>query len=217
MRKIQGIMFDLDGTLAETIPICLSALRSAFNRYFGRHFSNEELLSYFGPTEEGVVLNLLPSKAEECLDFYYREYERLHEMCSEPFPGIYGLLEYLKMHDVRLAVITAKGEKTARISLEWLNLLHYFDMVRHGFPDANKKALNIRRVLSEWGLKAENCAYVGDMPGDMKAARETGLLALGAAWKENASREVLDAEQADVIFDSPEELLEWFQQTGITN
>lgn len=212
MEKIKGIMFDLDGTLAETIPICLSALRSALSRYFEREFSNEDLLSYFGPTEEGVICRILPEKSEECLHFYYREYERLHEMCSEPFPGIESLLDYLAMEGIRLAVITAKGERTARISLERLNLLHYFDQVMHGFPDANRKAVNIRRVLSAWNLDAEHCAYVGDMPGDMKASGETGILALGAAWKENASVEKLAEENPDEIFTSPLDLLEWLQK-----
>ena len=56
-KPLRGVIFDLDGTLADTLPVCYAAFRAAFHRYVPeRTFSDAEITSFFGPNEEGVIL-----------------------------------------------------------------------------------------------------------------------------------------------------------------
>jgi HAD superfamily hydrolase (TIGR01549 family) len=209
--KLDGIMFDLDGTLGETLPVCLAALGNTFKTFFGRDWSDEELLSYFGPTEEGVVKKLLPSKADECLKAYYSEYLRMHKLCTEPFPFIESVLCLLQEKNIKMAIVTAKGPETARISLEYLKLNKFFDPVVPGYEDANKKTLSIKKVLEKWDISPEKVAYVGDRPSDMTAAHETGLISLGAAWAETGKYHLLQKTRPYRIFKTAEDLNHWIR------
>jgi pyrophosphatase PpaX len=206
---LKGIMFDLDGTLAETLPVCLTALRRTFFRYFGEEWSDERLLSHFGPTEEGVVKRLLPDKASECLDFYYKEYARAHDLCPQPFPGIKDALYLLKKRNIPMAVVTAKGARTAQISLEILSLSPYFPIVESGFEDASNKPLSIRKVLEVWKIDPGKVAYLGDRRSDIRASRETGLIPLAAAWSAKTDYDLLRNERPCAIFSTIPEFITW--------
>jgi phosphoglycolate phosphatase-like HAD superfamily hydrolase len=206
---LQGIMFDLDGTLAETLPVCLTALRRTFQRYFGEEWSDERLLSHFGPTEEGVIKRLLPDKASECLDLYYTEYVKAHEICPEPFPGIIDSLDLLKQRNIPLAIVTAKGARTAHISLEILSLSSYFPIVECGFEDASNKPVSIRKVLEVWGIDPCKIAYLGDRRSDIRAARETGLIPLAAAWSEKTDYDLLLSMNPTELFRSVVVFIRW--------
>jgi len=210
--RLRGAIFDLDGTLAETLPVCLTALGRTFRKYLGRDFTNQELLSYFGPTEEGVIKKLFPKHATQCLSHYYREYEEAHELCPFPFPGVVEALEMLKQARVRLAVVTAKGAKTAALSLSYLELDHYFSFVIPGYEYGNNKPESIRKVLKLWNLHPDYVCYVGDRPSDMRAAKQTGILPLGAAWSETAELDLIQSEEPYAIFNTVDEFTDWIEQ-----
>jgi phosphoglycolate phosphatase-like HAD superfamily hydrolase len=186
---IRGVIFDFDGTLADTIPVCLAAFRSAFALVTGREFSDAEIVATFGPTEEGALRRLSPDRWQEGLDHYLAEYERLHDRCPGPFPEIVPLLESLAARDVRLGLVTGKGPVSARNSLERFGLARYFDPIEAGSPDGPAKPVGIRRALREWSLPPETVAYVGDTAYDMVASAEVGVIGLGAAWSATATVE----------------------------
>ncbi|MBN1900135.1 HAD hydrolase-like protein [Candidatus Sumerlaeota bacterium] len=211
---LKGIMFDLDGTLAETLPVCLTALRRTFLAYFGDEWSDERLLSCFGPTEEGVVKKLLPDKFLECLELYYDEYIRTHDLCLKPFPGMKDALDLLKQDNILMAIVTAKGAKTAQISLERLSLSSYFPIVEPGFEDASNKPASISKVLDVWGVDAGKIAYLGDRRSDIRAARETGLIPLAAAWSKYADVNLLKNENPDAVFSTVQEFIAWIGSVG---
>jgi phosphoglycolate phosphatase-like HAD superfamily hydrolase len=83
--------------------------------------------------------------------------------------------------------VTGKGLVSARISLRRLGLEPYFDLVETGSPDGPVKPESLRRVLSGWGMKPHEVAYLGDVAYDMEAAAEVGVIALGAAWSEGST------------------------------
>ena len=108
--KLRGMIFDLDGTLADTLPVCFAAFREVFRNYLGRDYSDQEIRAMFGPSEAGILKRRVPERSEEALADYLGAYERHHRMCPEPFPGIREILERLGRHGVRLAVVTGKGQ-----------------------------------------------------------------------------------------------------------
>jgi len=208
---LEGMIFDLDGTLAETLPVCLNALQRTFKKFFSRNWTSKEILSCFGPTEEGVIKRLLPERADECLKTYYSEYERAHFVCPRPFPGIPEALRLLRSKNIRLAIVTAKGERTMRISLRRLGLESYFSELEHGFEDGNKKEISIQRVLGRWNVKPASVGYVGDRASDIAAARTQGLVSIAASWAKYSNEERLIHALPDFHFRTVDEFRTWLE------
>ncbi len=209
---IKGVIFDLDGTLADTIPVCLIACREAIASVSDYVPTDQEIKAMFGPTEEGVIRRLAPKERwSECLDTYLQAYERAHAACTWPFDGIEDALQLLKRRRIPMAIVTGKGEPSAAISLRFLGFGHYFDRIETGSPDGDVKAPNIRKVLAAWNLSPEEAIYVGDTPADVRAAREVGVLPVAAAWAESANRERLLALSPEVFLDNPRDFLRWLE------
>ncbi|RZK18602.1 MAG: hypothetical protein EOO56_15770, partial [Hymenobacter sp.] len=94
--SLQAVLFDLDGTLANTLPLCIEAFRQAIEPATGQALTDEAIIATFGPSEEGTIRALAPAHYEESLAAYLRHYERLHPQYDTPFAGISELL-----HDLR--------------------------------------------------------------------------------------------------------------------
>ena len=184
---LKGILFDLDGTLADTVPVCVGAFQSTVEHFSGVRMSEADVVSRFGLTEVGMLDKVLPGRMEEVVPFYLAEYERLHSVCPKPFDGLDRVFEALRRKGIAVAIVTGKGPETAEISLRILGLDRWADFVEVGFPDRADKPASMRKALARWGMEPHEVAYIGDMPSDMDAARSVGVLALGAAWAESTT------------------------------
>ncbi len=210
--RLRGVIFDLDGTLGDTLPICTEAFRRAAAPLVGRDLSDEEIHATFGPSEEGSVHALAPGRGEECLEAYLSHYEELHGSCDTPFEGVRDLLDELRGRGVRLALVTGKGPRTCEISRRRRGLGGEFSHVETGCPHGPCKPEGVRRILANWGLPAAEVGYVGDSPSDVDAARATGIVALGAAWGAMTDAARIRAKQPDALFASVAELREWLRE-----
>ncbi len=211
---VRGIIFDLDGTLGDTLPVCFAAFRRVFERRLGQTFTDEEITLMFGPNEEGIIRARLPRDYAEAIEEFIVEYERAHDLCTEPFAGIEEALALLSDRGVRLGLVTGKGPRSAEISLKYLRIAHYFDAIRAGSSDGDRKPAGIREMIARWGLPPEEVAYVGDMVSDMQSAREAGVMALAAAWADTADTEALAATHPDQLFTSVGDFVEWVLRSG---
>jgi pyrophosphatase PpaX len=209
--KLKGVIFDLDGTLANTLPICFAAYRIAFQEFTDTLFSDAEIAARFGPSEEGIIQNLVGDDWEKCLKVYLANYDHEHKSYREPFPGINSALTYLEACGVQLAIVTGKGQYSTEISLDYLGLKDRFELVEVGTAKGAIKSISIQNVLSKWGFLPYQVAYVGDAAYDMQAAKEVGLVALGAAWAKTANIESLQKENPAAIFRSVSTFVEWIK------
>lgn len=210
--KLRGVIFDLDGTLADTIPICISAFRDTVVGAGGRSYTDDEVTALFGPSEEGMLRHALAERWEEAMPSYLRLYERAHDACTEPFAGIDAVLRTLHSRGILTAVVTGKGPHSAEISLRRLGLLPYFDLVEAGSPDGPIKPAAIRRVLDRWGVPPAEVAYVGDHPHDMDAATEVGMVGLGATWAATAVLRADPSPAATHTFATVDTFAEWIAE-----
>ncbi len=197
---IRGILFDLDGTLGNTLPVCIGAFRRAIEPFAGRELSDAEIIATFGPSEEGAVHVLAPGHAAEALAAYLHHYALLHDSCPEPFAGIIELLTDLKARGVKLALVTGKGQGSADISLARLNLASFFEHIEVGSPLGPRKSDAITEILCRWDMEPSAAIYVGDAPSDIPSARRAGTAAIAAAWATTAEPELLQAEKPDALF-----------------
>ena len=86
---IRAVCFDIDGTLADTLPVVYSAFEDVTRRFLGRTYSEEEIARLFGPSEEGIIHQLVPSNQwDDGIKAYHAAYERAHASCRAPYEGI---------------------------------------------------------------------------------------------------------------------------------
>ena len=210
--NLRGLIFDLDGTLADTIPICVEAFQHTLNAHSGPHLSREEIESLFGPTEEGMLQRVLPHYSPRALETYLTEYERLHTASTLPFSGITALLDALQSRGIRLAVVTGKGPRSAEISCRALGVRSFFTHIEAGSPNGVIKPAAIARVVGEWSLRPLEVAYIGDAPTDIEAARSAEVVSVGAAWAPAASHSLLQAARPDFLFHDVPDFASWVGQ-----
>lgn len=206
----KGIIFDLDGTIADTLPLCIEAFRRSIEPLAERSLSDEEIIATFGPSEEGTIMALIPSFYEQGIEHYLLHYEQLHSMCASPFEGILPLLEQLERNNIRTAMVTGKGKHSTDISLKVFALAHRFEIIETGSPHGPRKTEGIKTVLCHWShLKPDEILYVGDAPGDIVAARNAGIHVAAAGWASTASEELLKSMNPDYYFGDIQSFASW--------
>jgi phosphoglycolate phosphatase-like HAD superfamily hydrolase len=211
ITALDGIIFDLDGTVAETRDVCIEAFQHAIELYTGERPTPRGVVGLWGPTEEGVLREAVGPEWQSAVDTYLAEYERLHASIATPFPGIRSLLDRLAEVSIPTAIVTGKGPRSTRISLEVLGLNDVFEFVEAGSIDGAVKARKITRVVERWGVPARSVAYVGDHPHDALEAHEAGVIAVAAAWSVFAEPEALRGSGPDEYFDSVVGFAEWVE------
>lgn len=201
MQKIKAVIFDLDGTLADTLPLCIEAFRRSVEPLIHRSVTDEEIIATFGPSEEGTIMALAPDHYDKGVADYLHFYQLLHGICPEPFDGIRELLMELQKNAVRIAMVTGKGRHSTAISLQQFGVASFFEFIETGSPYGPRKAEGIETALKQLGDIPKNAViYVGDAPSDITASRKAGVPIIAAAWAETAEPEKLKKGQPDEIF-----------------
>ncbi|HVS91793.1 MAG TPA: HAD hydrolase-like protein [Mucilaginibacter sp.] len=132
--KFKTVIFDLDGTIADTLPLCITAFKKSIEPLLGFDLTAEEIVATFGPSEEGTIRKLVPEHEEAGVRAYLEHYEQLHHICPAPFPGILELLEILTSNGVQTAMVTGKGINSTRLSLRQFAIEKYFEVLKTGAP-----------------------------------------------------------------------------------
>lgn len=201
MRKIKAVLFDLDGTLANTLPLCIQAFRQSVEPLINRTITDEEIIATFGPSEEGTIMALAPDHYDKGVSGYLQYYQDLHAMCPVPFEGIKEILQMLKSKGVRIAMVTGKGKHSTDISLKHFGLTGFFEIIETGSPGGARKAEGIQLILDSLpGVEKEEVIYVGDAPSDIEASRKVGIFVVAAAWAETAEPRKLQGSGPDELF-----------------
>ena len=209
-KKIKAVIFDLDGTLANTLPLCIQACRQSVEPLINRSVSDAEIIATFGPTEEGSIMALAPDHFSKGMSDFLHYYEKLHYMCPDPFDGMKELLKNLKNKGVRIAMVTGKGKQTTKISLNQFDIAHFFEIIETGSPKGARKAEGIQIILDEFtDIKKDEVIYVGDFPSDILASRKVGIPVVAAAWAETAEPEKLQELNPDELFYKIADFEEW--------
>jgi pyrophosphatase PpaX len=202
------VLFDLDGTVIDSGAIILASMKHAAKEVLGEEPPDELLMAAVGgPGLEAQMHALAPDRVEELVTVYRAHNEPLHAelVCCV---GIDDLLVRLKDEGRRLGIVTAKRRATVALAFDVLPLGHLFETVvggdetkRHK-PDPEPLLLAAERM----GVDPEDCAYVGDSPFDIRAAKAAGMFAVAVTWGGIHERAKLDAEDPDAIADSAEDL-----------
>ena len=189
---LKCVMFDLDGTIADTHPLCLAAFKEALKATSGRDFTDAEITATYGPSEEGCLKALVGDRAGEGLKIYLEYYQACQRrLCPAPFPGLMEVLDLVRARGAALALITGKCAASLALDLALFGLEDRFQFIKTGHLEGADKPSDMRAVLGALGLGPEEAVYVGDAPADVTSARTVGLPMVAAAWAPGAERERL--------------------------
>ncbi len=210
---ILGAIFDFDGTLANTVYASLEGIRRAVAQTTAQEISAPEIIARFGPSEEGIIQQLVPEAVrEEAWQVFAREYDRIHlEEDIHIFPGILPALELLQQAGVRLAIVTGKGHTSAQISLSHFSIASYFEDIISGSLEGSVKEICIKQVVAAWAVPPEQVLYIGDAPTDVGIARAAGVVPIAVAWDPTADPEKLVAQRPHQTFLTPADLTGWLE------
>ena len=208
MDKFTGIIFDIDGTLTSTNQLIFATFNHIAEKYLGRHFSDKEITSFFGPTEDVILKQWCPDNYEEARKDYYEFYERNHKM-ADLYPGIIEVLDLLKKKNILLSIYTGKGRDASIITLQKLKIYDYFDLIITGdeVKDHKPSPEGITLFLEKFNLPKEKVLMVGDSSVDIKAARSAGVKVASVIWDSYSVEAILKL-KPDYLFHSVEELKE---------
>ncbi|MCW4467889.1 HAD family hydrolase [Flavobacterium sp. MFBS3-15] len=213
MKKLKAVIFDLDGTIANTLPLCITSFRQSIEPLAGRAVSDAEIIATFGPSEEGTIMALAPNHFDKGVSEYLHIYEESHDMCPAPFEGMPELIASLKDKDIRVAMVTGKGRASAVITLDKFGMSHLFEILEAGNPDGNRKAEGIESILEAWSdVDKDEVVYVGDTTSDILTCRQVGIPIVSAAWAETAEPNALVAMHPDYIFYTVPEFADWMKR-----
>ena len=203
-RKIAGIVFDMDGTLLDSLPVQLESYRLAIVGSGGRDRSHAEILDSFGLGSASVMLERLIGRPVGAVaSARYLAHLRDNAAGVAPYPGIAGALRDLSS-SVPLGVFTAADTDAAEILLSVTGLRSSFDVVVGADLVARTKPApdGLITACASLGVQPSETAYVGDGPFDMAAARACGAVGVAAGWGHQFA---LDRE-ADMVVATPADL-----------
>jgi phosphoglycolate phosphatase len=214
MKK--AVIFDLDGTLADTIEDLAGAMnRSLRMRGMPEHDFGEYKLMV-GDGFRTLVLRALPELSrddalvQECLREAAAYYEERCLDMTRPYPGAGELLAALAERGVAMAVLSNKpDELTRRVTLGLFPSVP-FRLIRGETPEFPRKPdpASALEACARLGAAPSEALYLGDSSVDMRTARAAGIQALGASWGFRGEAE-LRAAGADAILARPLDLLEY--------
>lgn len=209
---IRAIIFDLDGTLVDT----LNDIATVMNSWLAsKSWPEHPLAAYRMMVGRGLARLIeaaLPDtesgRATELYDEVFAVYDAMGIGDSRPYPGAIETLEQLRDAGLPLAVVSNKPDPITRAMVKALFPSINFAFVRGGLEGVPSKPdpFSALEAAAACGVLPSNCAFVGDSDVDMKTALAAGMLAVGAAWGFRGESELRAAGAAltlDAITDVP--------------
>lgn len=208
MSKYDLVLYDLDGTLWDSIPLIMDCFYKAYEVVLGgTDRTRDDLMSYIG-RPLGDTFAMHDDGTKELLISAYLEYNcsRLKENAVPIFPGVYDFLSKIRSMGVKQGIVTSKRESSAMITIDLLELGGYFDTMV--FREATERAKPHGDPLIEAAKRMgitdmSRVLYVGDAVPDILSAEDAGADFALVGWTKMPKDE-LEQLGPDYIIDIPE-------------
>ncbi len=193
VASLEVLLFDLDGTLIDTIEMILSSARYATKTVLGEALPDDVLRHNIGVPLVVQMEEYAPGRSAELLKVYREHNARVHDDMIREFPGVDETLRSLAAKGFRMGIVTSKSRPVAQRGLDHFGLGGLFEVLV-GYEDTTVHKPDpcpVLEAVSRFGVSPEKCLYCGDSPHDMDAGIAAGVITAAAKWGPFAER-VLD-------------------------
>ena len=211
--QIRAILFDVDGTLVDSIAMIVAGLGDTYEKYTGSRPSEAEINALIGTplVAQMKLFGLNPNDEEliELCDYTITRYG-VHQHLETEFPEAVDALIQARKAGLRTALVTSRNAVEVQILSQhfrgwnWAETAVSASDVVNPKPSPDPALLALERL----GIGAENAVMIGDSVFDLRCARGAGLLS-GAVLYGAGKKEDLLAETPDYVFTTPSDLLDW--------
>lgn len=215
-RPIEAIIFDLDGTLLNTLNDIANCANTVLEDWNCPLHSVDTYADLVGDGLTNLARKALPTSRRSSaeinafVDAYRKQYATRWNETSTWYPGIPELLSNVSAHHIPLAILSNKNDDFTKVCVS-----SYFPSIpfqevrgaRAGVPlkPDPRSALEIARSL---GVRPTSCLFVGDSEIDIQTAANAEMIGVGVLWGYR-SRAALQAAGATIVMSSPDELAEF--------
>ena len=214
MKKYRGVIFDLDGTLLDTIDDIADSMNDVLKQYCHPIFTSEEYKLKIGGGFKNLALNSFPKGTlekiiNESIELFANMYDKRYMNKSKPYEGIDELLDILVDKDIKLGVNSNKrNDYTNNLVNNFFQKIPFVAVYGEckDIPTKPDPTL-VLKITKAMDLKPEEILYVGDTNTDMMTAGNAGVDSVGVLWGFR-SYEELNKYGAKYIISKPEELLD---------
>lgn len=193
LRDIRAVLFDLDGTLIDTVELIRVSFRYATRTVLGEELPDEITMANVGQPLARQFHDMAPLHAEELLRVYREFNHAHHDELAKDYPGTHETLLELQRRGVPMGIVTSKGTTAAAMGIERFGLAGFASVVVTADDVARHKPdpFPLEFAAGRLGVGIGYCVYLGDSPHDMQAALSANAVAVAALWGAFAREDVL--------------------------
>lgn len=187
-KKYDAVIFDLDGTLLDTLDDLTGSVNAVMEQYHMPQYSREQIRSFVGNGIRRLMQRAVPGGEDnpQFMEAYeaFRNYYNMHCMDeTEPYPGIIALLEGLRKEGYRLAIVSNKAD----FAVKKLSNIYFKDLIDTAIGERDgvrKKPApdTVYQALKELQTEPEQAVYVGDSEVDIQTAALAGMDEIIVTW-----------------------------------
>ncbi len=217
--RFTAILFDLDGTLIDTLEDIGDAMNHVLAEVGLPTHSMDKYRYFIGNGIDELVRRALPDHIrgkkmirQAVLDMQ-DEYNRRWARKSKPYPGVASLLDACLSQGLKIAIISNKPDGPTQDMVEYFfPSRRMFSIVQGARRDVPKKPdpTGALMIAEQLGVDPAECILVGDMPVDMRTARAAGMYPVGALWGFRSGDELI-AGGARLLAHQPLDLADWLR------
>ncbi|MEN2399799.1 HAD family hydrolase [Flavobacterium sp. MC2016-06] len=210
----KGIIFDLDGTLVDSLHDISDAMNTVLTKLNYPTHSYDDYQYFIGSGLRNLVSKALPAsestedQIEICFLNMINEYRTSCTHKTKPYEGIVKLLNDLVSRNIKLAVFSNKADElTKKITAEIFP--NYFSEIVGLSTESLKKPnpFEAIEISKSWNLKPEEIIFVGDSDIDMQTAINANMHAVGVSWGYRTEEELI-ASGAKLVLNKPLDLIQ---------
>lgn len=210
MTKLTTFLFDLDGTLLDSVRLILDSYHYTTTVHGLPRRSDEEWLAGLGtPLRVQFRDAVRPDLPMDQLVATYREFNLAnHDAMASAYPGVVEVLRQVRARGIRFGLVTSKNQYGARLGLKLMGIEEEFEVVIGADDVVNPKphAEPVLKALELMQVSKGEAVYIGDSVHDMESGRSAGVRTAGVLWGP-FTRPELERTKPDYWLERPEELL----------
>ncbi len=212
---MKGIIFDLDGTLLNSLEDIADAANYALNQEGLPPHKLDEYNYFVGNGLKVLIKRIVPEGTAEstildCYNNFISQYKENWNRKSRPYKNITTMLATLQDNDIKLAVLSNKPDLCTRKVVT-----HYFGDYNFEYVAGQKEGVKKKpdpagalEALKQLGLPREEVVFVGDSSVDMQTGKNCQLFTIGVSWGFRPISELIEY-QADLIVNTPQEIIDY--------